>query len=60
MDNIYTVKQASLTLGISEATVRGYIRDGSLAASRFGTSYVITPEALRKFKEERARKYGKK
>ncbi|WP_031072993.1 helix-turn-helix domain-containing protein [Streptomyces sp. NRRL WC-3742] len=42
MEQYYSVEQVAELLGLHVRTVRGYIRDGRLAAARIGKQYRIT------------------
>ncbi|MFD9569328.1 helix-turn-helix domain-containing protein [Streptomyces sp. NPDC059982] len=45
----YSVDQVADQLGLHVRTVRGYVRDGRLKATRVGRQYRITPEDLGAF-----------
>ncbi|GAB3952254.1 helix-turn-helix domain-containing protein [Streptomyces sparsus] len=46
---LYTVDQVAEILGLHPKTVRGYIRDGRLTATRVGKRYRITAEDVETF-----------
>lgn len=46
-NSIMTVNEASRKLGVGAATVRWHIREGNLEATKFGTDWLITEEALK-------------
>lgn len=48
-ERLYTVEQVAGLLGLHIKTVRGYVRDGRLKASRIGKSYRITASDLAAF-----------
>ncbi len=51
---LYTVKEVARSLGLTEETVRDWIKAGDLMALRFGRKeYRITQSALRQYKEDR-------
>lgn len=41
MDKLYTVEETAELLRVSTRTVRNYIKDGKLRASKLGKQYVI-------------------
>ncbi len=47
-----TVEEIAKDLGVTEETVRGYIRARKLTAYRVGRDYKIRPEDYQKFLEE--------
>ena len=49
MSDLYTVERVATLLGLHVKTVRGYVRDGKLAATRVGRSYRIAREDLEGF-----------
>jgi excisionase family DNA binding protein len=49
MDDLYTVDQAAEFLRLHVKTVRGYVRDGRLEATRIGKSYRIARADLEAF-----------
>ena len=51
-----TVEQVSKELGLSEDTIRNYIRTKQLPAVKFGNTYRISREDLNKFIEDRRTK----
>lgn len=53
-DRFYTVKEVAEITGISEFTIRKFIRDGKLrAACKRGISYMLSLENLRDFSKSR-------
>ena len=46
VEELLSVEQVAERLGLHVKTVRGYVRDGRLRATRIGKQYRITPEAL--------------
>src|ERR671916_342465 len=49
MSDLYTVERAATLLGLHIKTVRGYVRDGKLKATRLGKSYRISRADLEAF-----------
>jgi excisionase family DNA binding protein len=49
--NFYTVEEVAGMLSMHPKTIRRYIREGRLAATRIGKSYVIHGHALSRFTE---------
>lgn len=49
MSDLYTVERAATLLGLHVKTVRGYVRDGKLKATRVGKSYRIARTDLEAF-----------
>ncbi len=49
----YSVEELALEWGLKEETIRAYIRTKQLEAVRFGNTYRIHREAIRKFVEQR-------
>jgi excisionase family DNA binding protein len=49
MSDLYTVERAATLLGLHIKTVRGYVRDGKLKATRVGKSYRIARADLEAF-----------
>lgn len=49
MDQLYTVDQAAELLHLHVKTVRGYVRDGRLRATRIGKAYRIARSDLEAF-----------
>ncbi|MGW4164133.1 helix-turn-helix domain-containing protein, partial [Streptomyces sp. NPDC004788] len=49
MQELYTVEQVADLLGLHVKTVRGYVRDGRLRATRVGRQYRITRADLEEF-----------
>lgn len=46
---VYSVKEVSERLDVTERALRGYIRDGKLRAQKLAGQYAITEENLRDF-----------
>lgn len=44
---LYTVKELAKTLDITDITIRRYIRDGKLKATKLGGKYHISEEAVK-------------
>ncbi len=54
-----TVEEVAKELGLSEDTIRNYIRTKQLPAAKFGNTYRISREDLEKFiKDRRTDKQG--
>ena len=49
MSDLYTVERVASLLGLHIKTVRGYVRDGKLMATRLGKSYRIARADLEAF-----------
>jgi len=49
VSDLYTVERAATLLGLHIKTVRGYVRDGKLRATRVGKSYRIARADLEAF-----------
>lgn len=49
MSDLYTVERVATLLGLHIKTVRGYVRDGKLKATRLGRSYRISRTDLEAF-----------
>lgn len=47
--NIYNVKDVVKLLHLNIQTVRQYIKEGKLKASKVGTHYIITEDAIKEF-----------
>lgn len=45
----YTTNEVATTLGVKEATVRSYIRDGFLVAAKVGRAYMVSDANLRDY-----------
>lgn len=56
MEDFLTVKEAAEKLQLIEATVRGYIRNGTLKATKLSGAYFITKEDLDAFLKKRGAK----
>lgn len=46
---IYNLKEVVKLLGLNIQTVRIYIKEGKLKASKIGNKYMITDEAIKEF-----------
>lgn len=46
---VYNLKEVVKLLGLNIQTIRQYIKDGKLKASKVGTHYIITDEAIKEF-----------
>ena len=46
---VYNLKQVVELLGLNIQTIRQYIKNGKLKASKIGTHYIVTDEAIREF-----------
>ena len=46
---VYNLKQVVDLLGLNIQTIRQYIKDGKLKASKIGTHYMVTDEAIKEF-----------
>lgn len=46
-DTLYTTEEVATLLGLQTRTVRGYIRDGRLRATRIGKQYRVTQDDVR-------------
>ena len=53
MNPLKSVEQAAEFLGISQFTVRGYLRDGQLKPTRIGRRVLLRQEELERFVMER-------
>jgi len=49
VSDLYTIERAATLLGLHVKTVRGYVRDGRLKATRIGKSYRIARTDLEEF-----------
>ena len=49
----YSVKEVAKELGLTEETIRNYIRSGQLVAHEFGNTYRIHQDDLQHFLRER-------
>lgn len=49
MNDLYTVERVATLLGLHIKTVRGYVRDGKLKATKLGKSYRISRADLEEF-----------
>lgn len=47
--NFYSCAEVGESIGVSEATVRAYVRSGLLAAKKVGRSYAISEDNLQRF-----------
>ena len=46
---VYNLKEVVKLLGLNIQTIRQYIKDGKLKASKIGTHYMVTDEAIKDF-----------
>ena len=46
---IYNLKEVVNLLGLNIQTIRQFIKDGRLKASKVGTHYMVTDEAIKEF-----------
>lgn len=46
---VYNLKEVVKLLGLNIQTIRQYIKDGKLKASKIGTHYMVTDEAIKEF-----------
>jgi len=46
---VYDLKEVVKLLGLNIQTVRQYIKEGKLKASKVGTHYMVTEEAIKDF-----------
>ncbi len=56
---LYSLKELSKSLGITAFTLRTYIRQGKLRASKIGTKWLVTEDALREYFKEETRESKK-
>ena len=46
---VYNVIEVEKLLGLNKQTIRKFIKEGKLKASKVGTHYIITDEAIKEF-----------
>lgn len=46
---VYNLKEVVNLLGLNIQTVRQYIKNGKLKASKVGTHYIVTEDAIQEF-----------
>lgn len=46
---VYNLKEVVKLLGLNIQTIRQYIKEGKLKASKIGTHYIVTDEAIKEF-----------
>lgn len=46
---VYDLKEVVKLLGLNIQTIRQYIKEGKLKASKVGTHYMVTEEAIKEF-----------
>lgn len=46
---IYDLKEVVKLLGLNIRTIRQYIKEGKLKASKVGTHYIVTEDAIKAF-----------
>ncbi len=49
---LFSVKELSNILGVTELTIRSYITSGKLKGRKFGTRYLVSEENLREYFKE--------
>lgn len=48
---VYDLNEVVKLLGLNKQTIRKYIREGKLKASKVGTHYIVQEEAIKEFLE---------
>lgn len=46
---VYNLKEVVKLLGLNIQTIRKFIKEGKLKASKVGTHYMVTDEAIKEF-----------
>ena len=46
---VYNLKEVVKLLGLNIQTIRKFIKEGKLKASKIGTHYIVTDEAIKDF-----------
>lgn len=46
---IYDLKEVVKLLGLNIQTIRKFIKEGKLKASKIGTHYIVTEDAIKEF-----------
>lgn len=46
---VYNLKEVVKLLGLNIQTIRQYIKEGKLKASKIGTHYIVTDESIKEF-----------
>lgn len=46
---VYDLKKVTEILGLNIQTIRQFIKEGKLKASKVGTHYMVTDEAIKEF-----------
>lgn len=46
---VYNLKEVVKILGLNIQTIRKFIKEGKLKASKVGTHYMVTDEAIKEF-----------
>lgn len=46
---VYNLKEVVKLLGLNIQTIRLYIKEGKLKASKIGTHYIVTSDAIKEF-----------
>lgn len=46
---VYNLKEVVKLLGLNIQTIRQYIKEGKLKASKIGTHYIVTEDAIKEF-----------
>jgi excisionase family DNA binding protein len=49
---LFDIKELSQEIGITEVTLRKYLRKGKIRGKKIGTKWFVTEEALKEFFEE--------
>lgn len=55
MDNVVTVKQAAEELSLAQTTIRVYIEEGIIQATKFGRQWAIPEAEVERYKRDRRR-----
>ncbi len=59
-EEVLTLKQAAVRLGLSPTTLRLQVYRGSLKATRIGTTYAVTASEVERYRREHKGKVGPK
>jgi len=49
---LFDLKELSREIGITETTLRKYLREGKIRGKKIGTKWFVTEEALKEYFEE--------
>jgi len=49
---LFDIKELSQEIGITEVTLRKYLREGKIRGKKIGTKWFVTEEALKEYFEE--------